>query len=265
MTAGIRINFRDVNGHISEATNTALAMATGTYLAFLDHDDLLDRDALLLIASLRDNPDAQIVYTDEDIISIDGSRDIPIFKPDWNRLLLYEANYICHFCVIDAALVRKLGGLRRGFEGARTTTSYYVALSLSVTNRSSTFQKFFTRGGPLQAVLPHHLTPSLTQVKREDAPLKSTCIEPLGKPSRSQWARSRSPISRAGRLRVRPLSQSSSTRDHLDGLQTAVSSILERTAYKHFEIIIVDNSLRKSATLEWLNQIVSRESRFSTS
>jgi len=116
----VKLCFRNSNGHISEATNSAIELASGEYLAFLDHDDLLAEDALFwMVDAINAAPDARLFYSDEDKLSGSGRRCKPYFKCDWNPVLFMGQNMICHLAVYDAALVRELGGLRKGYEGAQ--------------------------------------------------------------------------------------------------------------------------------------------------
>ena len=116
----IRLNFQTTNGHISRASNVAIHMARGQYIAFLDHDDELSRHALLRVAqSIALKAEAQVFYSDEDKIDESGKRFDPYFKPDFNLGLLRSHNYMCHFAVYEANFLRQLGGLREGFEGAQ--------------------------------------------------------------------------------------------------------------------------------------------------
>lgn len=116
----IRVVFRKENGHISRATNSAIDIAKGQFVALLDHDDLLDPDALLWVAkTIQDKPSVRLIYTDEDKVREDGSRYDPHFKPDWNRELLYGINYVSHLGIYETTLLREVGGLRVGFEGAQ--------------------------------------------------------------------------------------------------------------------------------------------------
>jgi glycosyltransferase involved in cell wall biosynthesis len=116
----IKIKFRNKNGHISVASNTALSMATGEFIAFLDHDDLLHPHALAAVASaINDDPSVDIIYSDEDKIDENSNRFAPHFKSDWNPDLLFSQNYICHLTVFRAPLIKRLRGLRAGFEGAQ--------------------------------------------------------------------------------------------------------------------------------------------------
>jgi GT2 family glycosyltransferase len=118
--ARIRVTTRDRNGHISAASNSALALATGDFVALLDHDDLLAPDALGEVATeILAHPDAAIVYSDEDKVDESGRRFEPYFKPDWNPALLAAQNYVSHLGVYRTALVREVGGFREGVEGAQ--------------------------------------------------------------------------------------------------------------------------------------------------
>ncbi|OIR03785.1 putative glycosyltransferase EpsE [mine drainage metagenome] len=116
----IRLTFRESNGHICEATNTALGMASGDFCALFDHDDELRPHSLLLVAEeLAAHPDAEFIYSDEDKIDELGRRFDPHFKPDWNPDLLRSQNYLCHLAVIRTSTLRSLGGMRPGFEGSQ--------------------------------------------------------------------------------------------------------------------------------------------------
>jgi glycosyltransferase involved in cell wall biosynthesis len=116
----IKVNYRKDNGHISAATNSALEIATGDYIALLDHDDELREHALYwVVSTLNEQPDIQFIYSDEDKIDGNGRRFQPHFKPDWSPELFYAQNYLCHFSVIKASLIDSVGPYRIGFEGAQ--------------------------------------------------------------------------------------------------------------------------------------------------
>ena len=118
--ARIRFCRRTTNGHISAATNSALAMATGEFVTFLDHDDELTADALYWVArELCAHPDAGLIYSDEDKIDEVGFCSGSYYKPDWNPELLRGQNFVCHLATYRTDLVRGLGGLRTGLEGAQ--------------------------------------------------------------------------------------------------------------------------------------------------
>jgi len=128
--ARVRVVFREENGHISRASNTALESARGEFVALLDHDDELAEHALYVVAEeLNAHPHADLVYSDEDILE-EGARVDPFFKPDWSPDLLLSLNMISHLGVYRTSVVREAGGFREGFEGSQD-----YDLALRVTER----------------------------------------------------------------------------------------------------------------------------------
>ncbi|HEV2859954.1 MAG TPA: glycosyltransferase [Pyrinomonadaceae bacterium] len=126
----VRVVFREENGHISRASNSALEMARGEYVALLDHDDELAEHALYLVArEINAHPEADLIYSDEDIIE-DGARVAPFFKPDWSPDFFLSLNMISHLGVYRTSLVRDIGGFREGYEGSQD-----YDLALRVTER----------------------------------------------------------------------------------------------------------------------------------
>lgn len=116
----VKYIFRKKNGHICEATNSALEIATGEYVALLDNDDVLWPNALYeVVKSVNENhPD--FIYSDEDKLEVDGKTHVePFFKLSWSPEFLRSVNYITHFAVIKHNLVKKVGGFRKGYEGAQ--------------------------------------------------------------------------------------------------------------------------------------------------
>jgi glycosyltransferase involved in cell wall biosynthesis len=116
----IKLVRREQNGHISAASNSALDLATGLFVALLDHDDVLAPNALYEVATRIDaRPELDIVYSDEDHIDNDGRRSHPYFKPGWSPELLLGQNLISHLGVYRRALVERIGGFRVGLEGSQ--------------------------------------------------------------------------------------------------------------------------------------------------
>jgi len=117
-----RIVFRrlEESTGISGATNEALKMADGEYIAFLDHDDTLSPHALAAVArAVSRETDVDVVYTDEDKIDANGRRFSPTFKPGFSPHALMAWNYVCHLLVVRTELVRAVGGLQSEFDGAQ--------------------------------------------------------------------------------------------------------------------------------------------------
>ncbi|MBW4473361.1 MAG: glycosyltransferase family 2 protein [Stenomitos rutilans HA7619-LM2] len=118
--ARIKVAFRPENGQIAAASNTALELATGDYIALLDHDDELAINALFENAKLiNEHPDADFIYSDEDKMDTRGRRIDPFFKPDWSPDYFHACMYTCHLGVYRTSLVRAIRGFRAGFDGAQ--------------------------------------------------------------------------------------------------------------------------------------------------
>lgn len=116
----IKVVFRTENGHISEASNSAIGLASGSFLALMDQDDLIASNALLEVAeAIAENPDAGLIYSDEDKIDTSDLREGPTKKGNWKPEKLRIHNYISHLGVYKTELVRSLGGFRVGLEGAQ--------------------------------------------------------------------------------------------------------------------------------------------------
>ena len=118
--ARVRYVIRARNGHISAASNTALALASGEFVVLIDHDDVVPRHCLAVVAwYLNRFPSADVLYSDEDKIDLRGVRSSPYFKGDFNRFLAYGQNAISHLGVYRRALVEAVGGFRPGLEGSQ--------------------------------------------------------------------------------------------------------------------------------------------------
>ncbi len=256
----IRVTRRTENGHISRASNTALEMARGKYVALLDHDDELRPHALLEMAeAVARNPGVGLLYSDEDKIDEEGHRFHPYFKPDWNPDLLLSQNFMCHLAVIDTQLARDAGGFRAGFEGSQDHD-----LFLRCTARLEHWQI-------------HHVPKVLYHWR---AIAGSTALERSAKDyASSAGARAvQAQLALAapgaaveelphGHYRVRwPLPAVAPkvsiivpTRDRADLLRTCIESLLELTVYPDYEVLVVDNQSRDPEALEYLASLSGRE------
>lgn len=116
----IKVVFRPENGNISAASNSALELATGEYIALLDNDDELGLDALFENAKLINSyPSADFIYSDEDKIDTKGNRLDPFFKPDWSPEYFHACMYTCHLGVYRTSLIREIGGFRSEYDGSQ--------------------------------------------------------------------------------------------------------------------------------------------------
>ncbi len=116
----VKYNYSEIRLGISLNSNEALKLATGDYVAFLDHDDLLTKDALFHMIKTANETRADMIYSDEDKVSEDFKEFFrPYRKPDYNHNLFLANNYICHFCMIKRELVEKAGGFKNEYDGAQ--------------------------------------------------------------------------------------------------------------------------------------------------
>ena len=249
----IKVVRREENGHISAASNTALSVATGQWVAPLDHDDLLSEHALALVAmGISEHPGVGLIYSDEDKLDEAGQRRDPFFKPDFDPLLLAGQNYISHLSVFRKDLVDRVGGYREGYEGSQDWD-----LTLRVSETLTPDQVLH---------IPHVLyhwrahrdsTASLVSAK----PYAIEAGRHAVRDHMKRTGRSAQVI-RMGRLghnRVRwelpePAPRVSIVIPTRDGrfLQRCIDSVLDFTMYPNFEVVVVDNSSRTYATLSWL-------------
>lgn len=240
--ARIKWIVREQNGHISEATNSALSMATGSHVAFLDHDDELSPDALhQVVLALAEQPQARLLYSDEDKIDLAGRRFEPHFKPGWNPELLRSQNYICHLMVVEASLLAEVGVLRPGFEGSQDhdlvlrctevlapeqichiPKVLYHWRAIEGSTALAGDQKSYASEAGRRAVQDH-----LRRIGREGV------VEVVS----SGCYRTRLALE-GGFPKVSIIIP---TRDRADLLSVCVRSILARTEYPDFEVVVVDN------------------------
>jgi len=246
----IKTVFRAVNGHISAASNSALELATGDWVALLDHYDELTEHALYMLAI--EAHEADLIYSDEDKLDGEGTLSDPHFKPDWNPELLLSYNYIAHLCAIRTATVRKLGGFRIGFEGSQ---DHDLVLRVAKTG---------ARIRHVPHVLYHWraikgLTALSSRAKEyaEEASLRAL-REHTGVPVE----RGTRPLTYHVRWRVPeppPLvSLIIPTRDARELLETCIASLVERTEYRPYEILIIDNQSRDPRALCYLEELQQR-------
>lgn len=116
----VHVVYRKENGMISEASNSALQIANGEFVALVDNDDVVEKDALYFaVKALNENKELDLIYTDEDKIDYTGKFMEPHFKPDYSPDTLMGLNYICHLCVFRKSLVDKVGGFRKEYDGSQ--------------------------------------------------------------------------------------------------------------------------------------------------
>ena len=239
----IKIVFREVNGHISATSNSALELVNGEFVALLDNDDLLPEQALFWIAdAIVSHPDAGLIYSDEDKIDSDGRRYDPYFKPDWNPDLFYSHNMISHLGVYRTDLVRKLGGFRTGYEGAQ---DYDLALRCT---EQLTPQQIVHIPRVLYHWRSHPGSTAQSGSEKDYALLAG--VRALDDHFARTNISAKAELLDFGMYRVKYAMPNAAplvsliipTRNGLDLIKQCIESIVVKTTYKNYEIIIVDNN-----------------------
>ena len=251
---------RGKNGHISAASNSALSLASGEFVALMDHDDLLPDHALYEIAvALNKHPKLDLIYSDEDQIDADGRRTAPYFKTDWNPDLMLAHNMVSHFGVFRRALLEQVGGFRVGFEGSQdydltlrcadaTTADRILHIPLILYHWRRNFgtasfseRKLVQCSDAFRRAVSDHLD-------RKDQIGKVT-----PHPVLPQWARVVRPVPDPAPL----VSIIVPTRDRADLLGMCIEGLLHRTDYPAMELLIVDHESKLPETIELFQKLKS--------
>jgi GT2 family glycosyltransferase len=236
----IKVKFLKKNGGTACNTNVAIALSSGEYIAFLDHDDILPASSLYeIVKTINEYPDADFIYSDEDKITGHGKRRFdPYFKPDWSPDLLRSCNYIGHVVVLKRDLLHKTGNLRIGYEGSQ---DYDLVLRASEkaqkivhiskilyhwrTHKKSTAQnpeqKLYIYESARKALLDH--------LKRKGI-VGNVDILPLLGQYKITYKSSEIPF----------VSIIIQTQNNYHMLKDCIDSILQKTTYKQKELIIID-------------------------
>lgn len=230
----------EANQGIVGNTNAGIGKVTGDYTAFVDHDDLLAPFALFEVAQLlMREPATDLIYSDSDLVEPRGNRRFqPLFKPDWSPAIMLSANYATHLCVIRTTLLRDLGGLTPGSDGAQDWD-----LILRVSEQTTAIAHipkilYHWRESPVSTA---------TDIKRKPY-VMSAQLTAITNHLRRQGITARAYFDTTGYIRVTwPLAERPSVSIIIPSrnsslLNRCISSILTRTAYHEFEIIVVDTT-----------------------
>ena len=242
------------NEGIGKNTNRAFEMAEGEYVALLDHDDLLAPDALFEVACAIERSHPDIIYSDEDKVSGENLEHTqPHFKPDFNIDLLRANNYICHLLVIRKTLIDKVGGFREGFDGAqdhdfifRCSDNADIIVHIPRilyhwrTHQASTADnpasKLYAYEAGIRAVREN--------IERNGEEAEVTHTKDYGFYKVVYKVRRRSLVSI-----IIP------NKDNKDTLKKCIDSVLTKTTYDNYEIIIVENNSTQQETFDYYKEL----------
>ncbi len=257
----IKLAFLDKNSGIADASNAALELVQADNVALMDHDDILTPDALFQVAkAFIDNPQIKLIYSDEDKLGVSGKRYNAYFKPDWNPALSLSHNFICHLGVYKTDRVKKLGGFRSCFDGAQ---DYDLMLRYVET---------------IEAKEIYHITKVLyhwraitgsTAIGLQEKPYAEDAIRRAVEDAiqrRGLYADVLKHETIPGAIRVKyhlpptqPLvSIIIPTRNAYYLLRRCVESIVNKTSYQQYEILVIDNGSDDFKTLSYLRCIQQR-------
>ena len=242
----INIVYREKNGHISEASNSAIEIAKGDFIGLLDNDDVLHKDALYyVVEALNKDKNIDFIYTDEDKLDYKGDRTEPHFKPDYSPDTLLSINYICHFSVIRTSLVKKLKGFRTEYNGSQdydlflrveeqTNKIYHIPRILYHWRMSAT------------STAGYMGTKNYAYIKGKEA------IEDALKRRKIDAEVLESPRVTAYLIKYKNKNEKVSViipiKDNAKVTKQCIDSIYNKTTYKNYEIIVVDNGSKEEET-----------------
>ncbi|MBR8832400.1 MAG: hypothetical protein N5P05_001864 [Chroococcopsis gigantea SAG 12.99] len=254
----IKVVYRTENGHISAASNSALEIATGEFIALLDHDDLLAPHSLSeMVTLLNSHPEADMIYSDEDKMDENGNLTSPFFKPDWSPDLFLSVMYTCHLGIYRRSLIEEIGGFRQGYEGSQD-----YDLVLRLTEKTD---KIFHIPNILYHWRMHPDSASANDKAKPYAYIaaKKSLTEAI---SRRKEGGVLTDTGQLGYYLTRYFIRSYDlvsiiipTKNLGTLLDKCLSSIFSKTLYPNFEVILVDNGTSEEYSLDVIDKWRQRE------
>lgn len=251
----IHVTYLLENLGIAGNSNAAAAKASGEFLALLDHDDRLAPTMLFeVVTALNAQPETDIIYFDEDKLSEDGLQRLdPFFKPDWSPELLLSANYLMH-SVLRRQLFEQVGGFRDDAAGAQdwdlllrcteqTTAIVHIPKILYHWRKMAGSTAAVFQAKPY--VFENQLRTLASHLQRTGIPDATATFPTPGFP-RVSWPTRNTKVSI-----IIP------TKEKVDVLQPCLTSLLQRTTYANFEIVLVDNGSHLPATRAYYNTLAT--------
>lgn len=251
------------NKGISENTNAALKMATGDYIMLSDHDDIVTRDAVYeIVKAINQDPQSvDIVYTDEDKITMDGKNYFePNMKPDYNRDLLRANNYICHIFVVRKKIIDEIGGFRSEYDGAQ---DYDLILrccekAQEIVHVPKVLYHWrshpaSTADNPASKMYAFEAGRKALQGHFDRMEIKATAqiTDVLGR-YRTKYEIDGSP----------KVSIIIPNKDHIEDLKKCLDSVWAKTTYPNYEVVVVENNSQEPETFQFYKEMEAAHENF---
>ncbi len=237
----VRLLAHKRNRGISAATNTALAAAKGEWVAFFDHDDLLVAAAVECMVRAAQSSGADMLYSDEDKVDPSGHFVMPALKPDWNHRLMLGVNYVCHLLFVRRSVLEAVGPLSSTYDGAQDhelilrlsehvpadkihhvpEILYHWRITAGSTAQSMSNKEYATAAG-IKAVTDHLI--------RLGRPADVSSLE-----GRTLYC-VRWPVTDEPKVTI-----IIPYKDQIETTERCLQSVLSLTAYKNYDVIMVDN------------------------
>ena len=255
----IKVVFNEKQLQISDNTNAAIGIATGNYIAFADHDDTLAEEAFYQMAKeISQHPEADLIYSDEDIIDIRGNRLFPHFKPDFNPDYLCCVNYICHLVVVKRTLLDRTGLLRPEYDGSQDFDFLLRCTEHTDSEKIRHIPKILyhwrshegsTAGNPDDKPYAVIAGEKALAGHYERMGIKAE-VEYTGCPVvfRTHFVIEGDP----------KVSILIPNKDHTEDLNKCVTSILERSTWKNIQIIVIENNSEREETFHYYEKLEKR-------
>lgn len=259
----IKIVNRTKNGNISAATNSALELASGEFIALLDNDDVLDENALYeVVKVLNKDKEIDFIYTDEDKISLNGNYYFPNFKPSFSPDTLLSENYICHLSVIRKEIVDSLNGFRSEFDGAqdhdlflrvseRTNKIHHISKILYHWRESTNSTALNINNKVYALEVGKKVIEDALKRRKISADVE--ILNNIGKYFINYKLKNEPKVSI-----IIP------TKNRSDILDKCLKSIYDKSTYKNFEIIVIDNNSDEESLFSLLDNYKKKYKNFNS-
>lgn len=263
MDKRVKVVFRKQNGHISEATNSALEIATGEYIALLDNDDFIRPEALMeMVAMINEHPEADMLYSDEDKVDATGKVRLgPFFKPDWSPDAFLCHMYLCHLGVYRRTIALEIGGFRTEYVGSQ---DYDFALRFSEKTRHIYH---------VPKILYHwRMIPTSTSMSQgnKNYAFDASVRAKTDAANRRNYQVDILPVEQYGTTyfnyhvsKEDMISIIMPTRNQGELVKKAIDSIYEVSTWENFEILLIDNGSDDKASLMIFEALAQQHDNFS--